>query len=332
MTLLVRFLVFNLLVSLAGGLLAWLIVIGVMRLLSIRSSMLSLCFLALPFFKSLLLLVGIGLIFPWPGRWFAHYHALALPFIQVLPYYLIWAGTAYVAYLLLVRRARQAVLEEAKPASMAAPRLAAAYASVLEAYRQSPDLDCDDDLCCAGQPGSTPRLFVSERLNSPIALTDGGEPAILFPAGLVPRLDDVELAGALAHELAHFYLRRPNWCSAGTLQKLALINPLAVLVGEYLHRLEEKACDSLAVKRIGQPERYAGMLTQCYRFASQQADHSAMVRLHLLPRLLGFKPLLSERVEHLLASEASPAAWKQSKFIIWLTWALLFCLLFVSWI
>ena len=48
-----RFLVFNLLVGLAGGGLAWLIVFAGIPLLNVRSSRLSLCFLSLPVLKSM---------------------------------------------------------------------------------------------------------------------------------------------------------------------------------------------------------------------------------------------------------------------------------------
>jgi Zn-dependent protease with chaperone function len=262
MALLARFLVYNLLFSLAAGLLAWLIVWAAVRLLGIRSSSLSFCFFSLPLVKAILILLGVGLIFPWPGEWFGKWHDLALPFSQALPILLIWAVTIYLFYLLIVRHARRTALQETQPVTEAAPRLSAAFETVLEGFRQVPCPQCSDDLCCAVELKSKPRLLVSERLSSPLALTDGGEPLIIFPVGLVSRLSDAELAGALAHELAHFHLRRPNWCSAGTLQKLTLINPAASLVGEYLHRQEEKACDELAIAIVGQPEEFASMLTK----------------------------------------------------------------------
>ena len=64
---------------------------------------------------------------------------------------------------------------------------------------------------------------------------------IVFPAGLLERLNDGELSAALAHELAHFSLRRASWCSACNLSKLELVSPAALLSAEYLHREEEKA-------------------------------------------------------------------------------------------
>jgi len=346
MTPLARFLVYNMLLSLAAGLVAWLIVMAALRLLRIQSSAQSLYLLSLPVFKSFLILLGVGLVFPWPAQLFEGWHRQAIPFRQVLPFLLIWAVIVYLAYQLLVRRARQALLKDALPATQTAPHLAAIFNSVQAAYQHVPCPTCDDDLCCVVQLNRSVALLVSERLDSPVALTDAGQPALLFPAGLIPLLRDDELAAALAHELAHFILRRPNWCSAGTLQKLTLLNPLTGLMSHYLHRQEEKACDDLAIKAIaaiepvtgeaalpatGQPELYAEMLTKCYRYASQQKEPVTLGGWQPLPRLLGFRPLLSERVEHILAVGDASGEQKHSPVVFWLVWAALFGLLFFSW-
>ncbi len=321
MTVLVRFLIYNLLVSLAAGLLAWLLVWLALRLLRLGPSPLGFCFLGLPALKALLLLWGVGAVFPWPAALFGPLHAQAVPFQKIWPYLLVWTLGLYLVYRLAVARARRALLRAALPATTAAPRLAAALVPLQAAYRQAPCPPDDAALLCACQAGPPPDLLVSERLPSPLALTDGGRPAILFPAGLVAGLDDAELAGALAHELAHFVLRRRQWCSAGTLQVLTLMSPLAGMAGEYLHREEEKACDALAVALTGQPACYAGMLTKSYRFARQPARRSA-AWLELMPRLAGFRPLLSERVEHLLApARSAPPRPQVLSAAVWLALA-----------
>jgi Zn-dependent protease with chaperone function len=329
MILLARFLVYNLLLSLAGGVVVWLIVLGAVRLLDIRSSAFRICFLSLPIIKSTLILLGVGLILPWPRGMFANWHALALPFWQVLPFFFLWLIGINLVYFLLLRRTRRAVMHEALPAAEVSPRLAAAYAGLLESYRRMPCPACDDDWCCIELRREEPRLLVSERLHSPLAVTDGGEAAILFPTGLVSRLNEAELAGALAHELAHFVMRRPGWCSAGTLQKLTLINPVTSLMAESLHRQEEKACDELAVSLVGQPEVYAGMLTKSYRFAKEHSAHVSGGKLDLLPRLVGFRPLLTERVEHLLSMETKETWQAQLPLMLWLVWGTLFSALFL---
>ena len=340
MTPLVRFLIYNLLLSLAAGLAAWLIVMAALRLLRVQSSAQSLYLLSLPLFKSFFILLGLGLVLPWPAQLFENLHRQALRYWQVLPFLLVWAIGVYLAYRLLVRRARQMLLKDARPAAQAAPHLAAIYKAVAEAYTRVPCPTCDDDLCCVVELNQTAELLVSEQLDSPVALTDFGQPALIFPAGLIPLLSDAELAAALAHELAHFILRRPNWCSAGTLQKLTLLNPLTGLMGHYLHRQEEKACDDLALAALmrieafsasGQPELYAGMLTKCYRFAREQKRPVALGGWQPLPRLLGFKPLLSERVEHILSAGGAVGSKKSSPLVFWLVWAALFGVLFLSW-
>ncbi len=331
MTALVRFLVFNVLVSLVVGWLAWLVVSANVRLLALRSAPVSFCFLALPLFKSLFLILGVGFIFAWPGQLFATWHALAVPFDQLWPWLLLWAVAVFLIFRLAVGQARRVLRQDARPAAGAAPRLAAAFESVVDAYHKSPRPSCANGLCSIREAPSRPKLLVSERLDSPLALTVGSEPAILFPAGLIAQLDDQELACALAHEMAHFYLRRRDWCSVGTLQFLTLLNPAASLAGEYLHRQEEEACDDLAVTVVGQPELYAGMLTKSYRFARQHANRALAARLNVVPRLVGFRPLLSERVERLLAPRSASVRSTPSPIVIWLVWAGLFALLFFSW-
>lgn len=330
MTALIRFLVFNVLVSLVAGWLAWLLVSAIVRLLALRSAPMSFCFFALPVFKSLFLILGVGLIFTWPAQPFETWHALAVPFRQLWPWLLLWAAAVYLLYRLAVWHARRTLRQDALPAAGVALRLTAAFESIVSAYRGAPRPDCADSLCCVREATLQPKLLVSEHLDSPLALTDRAEPAILFPAGLIAQLDDRELACALAHEMAHFVLRRRDWCSAGTLQFLTLLNPAASLAGEYLHRQEEEACDDLAVSVVGQPELYAGMLTKSYRFARQHAGRALTARLNMLPRLVGFRPLLSERVERLLAPQSASVRPTPSPVIVWLIWAALAALLFFS--
>ena len=330
MALLARFLTYNLSFCIVSGLLAWLITWAVVRLLEVRSSSLSFCFFSLPVIKSILVLSGIGVIFPWPTQWFSNLQHLEVHFGQAIVILLTWAIGVSLVYLMVVRKARRSVLQGARPATEVAPRLAAVFETVLDGFQKAPCLQCSDDLCCAIELKSAPRLLVSARIHSPLAITDGGEPVILFPAGLVTRLSDVELMGGLAHEIAHFHLRRPSWCSAGTLQRLTWISPVAGLLGTYLHRQEENACDQLAVAVVGQPEVYAKMLMKSYRYSRGISSTSNWSQLPVLPRLLGFKPLLSERVEHLLQSTPNPQGWKQSRWVIRSVWIILLSILFFN--
>ena len=62
---LLDFALYNLAGSLIAGLLAWMMVMAALRLLSVRTPFLYASFLALPLVKSGLVLLGIGLVFPW---------------------------------------------------------------------------------------------------------------------------------------------------------------------------------------------------------------------------------------------------------------------------
>lgn len=330
MILLARFLVYNLLISLAGGLLAWLVVVAVLRLLGIRSSALSFCFLGLPLFKSLLLLLGIGLVLPWPIGVFGQLHDRAVTYKQVLPLFLFWTGFVCLIFYFTIQKLREEMLREAQPAAEVAPRLQSAFEAVWTEFKQRTRLECNDDLCMIRIPARIPPLMVSERIQSPLVIYGREDETILFPTGLVSRLNEAELAGALAHELAHLVLRRPDWCSAGTLQQMTWIVPLAGAVGEYLHHLEEKACDGVAVSIVGEPRQYAGMLTKCFRFSRESPSRRIRDWLQVLPRLIGFKPLLSERVEELV--DPKDALWGRMppRWLVWTAWAALLYIFFIG--
>ncbi len=322
-----RFLLYNLLISLAGGLLVWLAARVAVRALKIRSSVLSFCFYSLAVVKSLLLLLGIGLVFPWPAAWFGALHAPALPPAQVLPFFLIWSGMVYLFFFLSGRNAARAALADAQPAVETGGRLAPVFDRLVKAFRSNGCRESKDDFCSITNIDNPPRLMVSGRIRSPMALTGGGEAAVIFPKALVSRLTAAELEGALAHELAHFVMRRPAWCSAGTLLKTAWMIPTALVVGESLRRHEETACDDLAVSIVGRPDLYSGMLTKCYRFAREEASARAGAWMEAMPRLIGYRPLLTERVEHLVGSGAVEAGWKPPVWLIWTVWVLLLVIL-----
>lgn len=300
MTGVARFLLYNLLSSLVAGALVWLLIVAAFNLLPIRQAVLRLCLLWMPLAKSLFVLLGVGLILPWPESFFRSWQAAALSPGQVIPFLLLWAGGATLLYGVVVRRVRQRLLREARPAP---PRLERTLNDVLAAYRQTVSCRCDNGLCSSAASLPRPQLFVSDGVRSPLALTAGGEPAILFPAGLAEALADDELAGALAHEVTHFGLRWPGWCSVGTLRKLTVVSPVAGLVSAHIHREEEKACDDVAVRITGDRAAYADMLLKSYRYALAQ-DRSLAKRLAFLPQLLGRRPALSERVERLLHEPA----------------------------
>jgi Zn-dependent protease with chaperone function len=324
MTPLGQFLLYNLFPSLVVGAVAWLVVVAALALLPIRKATIRLSLLAIPLVKSILILLGIGLILPWPEPFFSDMHAQALPPQQVLPYLLLWSGGIFLVYELVVRRSRRRLLSESQPAP---ERLARNLDEVLAPINEIASYICTNGLECSTSKVRKPQLLISDDLNSPVALTAGGEPAVIFPSGLVSELNDTELKGALAHELTHFSLRWPGWCSAGLLRKMAAVSPAAGLVMTQINREEEKACDDMAVEIIGKPEAYTDMLLKSYRYA---LAHQRPIegKLNVLPGLLGSKPLLTERIERLLHPlPAASGQWQQYVLacLLWFgLWACLF--------
>lgn len=301
MTTLEQFLLYNLLPSLVAGALAWLAVSAGIALLRIEHPSLRLCLLFGPLFKSTLVLLGIGMVLPWPREIFSEWQASALPTTTVLPVLLLWAGGVMLGRMALTRQARRLALENTRPAKEESPRLVRALDRVMDSYKCKPPLD---PACPCTPEAPRPELRVSRRpLPSPLALTSEEEPVIVFPVGLVQRLSDAELERALAHEVAHFSLRRPVWCSGAALSNGSAVMPAAALMGAQLRREEEKACDKMALAAVGGPEIYAEMLLKSYRFAVEQAG-PIVGKLRYVPQLLGLKPMLSERIERVLHSRS----------------------------
>lgn len=328
MTGLERFALYNLAASLMAGLVAWAAVMVALKMLRARAAFLYASFLALPLLKSLFILLGLGLVLPWTGL--SVWERQAAPVRLVLPFVLLWFGVALIVYQWLVKQARaDLLLHASQPEPADDQRLRAALARLIQAYQQAGCCEAGETVCCLSDHiPPNPRLLVSNRLRSPTALVEGGLPMIVFPRGLIRCLDDDELALALAHELNHFALRRPGGWSAGNLRPLALVSPVALLLADSLHKEEEKACDDLAVRILGMPETYAGMLLKSYTFAHQGTGQRT--RLPVLPQLLGYKPFLSERIERLVNPSPLKSRWFQSRLVTWPFWVLLLYLLFFA--
>jgi len=295
---LAQFGLYNLLPAIVGGVLVWGLVAGGVYALGVRHGKLRLCLFSAPLVKSTLLLLGVGLVLPWPRVATEALHGQALPPSQVLPFFMLFTGAAIMLQSFLGARARRSAMSAALPAETASPRLSAALDEVMQRLEQSPAVLIDR---CGYEPRlQRPRLLVAgPSVHSPLIATDE-PPAIVFPGALIEHLSDTELRGALAHEVAHLQLRAPFSCFSSTsVQSLAIANPMATMMASQLLSEEEKACDDVAVAATGDADSYAGMLLKAYRFA-RPAPTAASERLHYLPQLLGLKPMLSERVERLV--------------------------------
>ena len=302
MTIIKQFILYNLLPSLAAGVLTWLVVYAAITWLRIEHAPHRLPLLYAPVVKSVLILLGVGSVLPWPRAIFMAWHVKMLSFDRVLPYLLLWAGLVLLARFIFVQRAQRLALQNTEPAEQVAPRLAHSMSGVLAAYRNCPHpmQRTKGMICYINHDLRQPQLLVSNRkLTSPLVLTSADRPVIVFPAELVTQLDDDELEGALGHELAHFMLRNPAWCAPINVRHLTSVSPIAGLLATQLQHEEEKACDDMAINALGKPEAYAAMLLKSYRFAAERSNHLGD-RLRVLPQLLGGKSRLTERVERLL--------------------------------
>jgi len=148
-----RFLVYNLLASLATGAATWVLVVIVLRLLKARSAYLHAGFLVLPLAKSILVLLGVDQAFPWPVGWLQEGYRRAIPLEEVLPFALAWFALAVGSYALLAWKARRKILEEAREpgresGGQVQRRLDCALERVTTAYRQSPCCEAGETICC----------------------------------------------------------------------------------------------------------------------------------------------------------------------------------------
>lgn len=299
MSALYRFGFYNVLPALAGGVIVWLFVGGAVRLLRIRQGTLRLCLFAAPLVKSTLLLIGIGLLMPWPRATTAAWHASALPPSRVLPWFLLFSGAGILVRAAAAGRARRAALAEARPADRVAPRMSAALDDVMKRIEKQ----CRSLLierCGCQPPLLRPHLLAAgPEIRTPLIATDP-PPTIVFPAALADQLDDTELRGALAHEVAHLQMRSHRSCLRPSfVRSLTTANPLALIMTSHLRTEEDKACDDVAVAATGDGGAYAGMLLKAYRFARPTSGTTSLTAGHL-PGLLGIAPSLSKRIERLV--------------------------------
>ena len=326
MSVIPQFLLYNLVASMAAGVLVLGAVVAGIRVFGIRHGALRSCLLTAPLIKSTLVLLGLTLLVSWPRGVSENIRRAAVPPEVAVPLFLgVWAVVLGVRFLWL-RRSRTLALANTAPAEDGSPRLVHALDRVMSAYRTN-DARITGICPCAPLP-ARPRLLIADRAASPFVVTVG-EPTMVFPSQVLSTLNDEEVEGALVHELAHLRLRRPAWCSSEHVQTLSMLNPMAVFMASHLHREEEKACDDIAVAAVGRPDVYAQMLLKSYRFA-QNSPSPAMARLRELPQLIGQKPLVSERVERLVGEPAPYQRVGAQYFSAMALWVALVAVFFMS--
>ena len=91
---------------------------------------------------------------------------------------------------------------------------------------------------------------------------------IIVSEGLAAMLDDEELEGLLAHELAHIKRHDTAWGTAvGVCRHLLTFSPFSHVSYRGFVRAREEAADDLAVKVSGLPLALASSLIKAYRFS-----------------------------------------------------------------
>jgi hypothetical protein len=290
-----RFLAYNLGASVAAGLWGVAVVYGVTWAAGLRSAETRKELLVLPLLKSTLVVLGLVTVMPFPPGFWRGIRAQALPFASVAPAFLIWTGFGLLGIELLKRRGARWALRSSEEAP-AGSRPSQSVGRLLDLFRgRRGAVTCAS--CAPPREEQSPRLYLSDRATSPLLVEDE-PPRVVLPRALESELDDEELEGVLAHEMAHLWLRHPcgGVCEPNRLNSLAVSNPTSLLLGGLLAREEELACDEIAAQVTGRPEALAAALVKTYKF---QRGRGGLVPV-AVAQLLGRRPLLRRRLERLL--------------------------------
>jgi beta-lactamase regulating signal transducer with metallopeptidase domain len=144
-----------------------------------------------------------------------------------------------------------------------------------------------------------PRLFVSARVTSPVAI-GLFSPVIVLPRGFQEEVDRQQLDDVLLHELAHL-ARRDHW--VGLVQRLAKVLywwcPLIYAVHRKLRALREEICDNYVLRHDGDGTRFAKLLLDLAERAA------SMPTLPVSTGLFDTIGDLEQRVQRLLSKETN---------------------------
>ncbi len=319
---LTRFLVYNLGASVLGGLWALALVLVAMRIFGVTRAVTRNRLLTIPVIKSSLVLLGLCTVMPFPADTWRTVRANAVDFDTIAPVFLLLLGLLVLASPFVRSRVASHLLSDARPAHEG-DRSWRALQEVMRGFETKGRLSCGGFR--VGDKVPEPNVFESQDRTS-VAIVDGSPPALLLPAPLVEELDDEELEGVLAHEVAHLALNRPRGCCDPLwLRPLYWLNPTSFAVGRLLAREEELACDELAARVTERPEALASALLKAYRFEkSERRFLPDMLTAHLVER----KGLLKRRIERL--TDGSTDAVAESPLRVWIVWLVVVVLVFAS--
>ncbi len=324
-----RFVLANLLPSILAGALAWGVIRLMYRFLPVRDARRRLALYGIPLLKSALVLLGVGLVLPWPPI-FAWWRAAAVPWHLAIPSALIWAGFTLILQDAYRRRAYETVLEGARPARLDFPEVDEVLDEVIELYQSTTPWRRRVPYPFGGDAGRIPEVLPvlsSDKIDVPLVLTDPTSQAVLLPSSFAPHLTRDQLKSIIAHEVAHLVISRPHIASATWWTLLTPISPIAIFLAEDIQREEERACDAMAAAVLGDRETYAEALVKAFRLIKAPAKRPVPAAA-LVPQLTGRQPAISERVEALVRDRSAvDVPWTQAlmSYIVWLaSWVVLF--------
>src|SRR5439155_14590304 len=116
----------------------------------------------------------------------------------------------------------------------------------------------------------SPGVWLVPGVVSPLLWAVAGYPRLMLPASLLKRLDGVQQATLLAHELAH-YRRRDHWVRLVEFLALGLYwwCPVVWWARRELREAEEECCDAWVVWALPEASKaYANALVETLDFLS----------------------------------------------------------------
>jgi Zn-dependent protease with chaperone function len=166
----------------------------------------------------------------------------------------LWAGVVVMLMALRIARAQQHRLELLDAASPAEPRVSAVVGRLARTMGIAP-----------------PMVLTAQLTSGGASLIGVRDPRLVLDQRLLEALDDAELEGVLAHELAHV-ARRDNlvaWLVAFS-RDVVFFVPGASSAVRALHREREAAADQDAVSITGRPAALASGLLRALELSGPQ--------------------------------------------------------------
>lgn len=144
----------------------------------------------------------------------------------------------------------------------------------------------------AGQ--RVPRLLLVEGCPGGAFAHGAARPTIALDPALLDRLDERELEGLMAHELAHLRRADPLTCLVvGLFRDATFFLPTVHIAARWLHREQEESADELAATLTGRPVALASSILKVWEQSRSGGRVRARVACAAVPVALG--PSLVDR-------------------------------------